>query len=48
MLRALFRAQIRPDILIGTSIGAINAAMVAVDPNASVIDDLVRLWASPR
>jgi NTE family protein len=48
MLRALFRAQIRPDILIGTSIGAINAAMVAVDPNPSVIDDLVQLWASPE
>ena len=48
MLRALFRAQIRPDILVGTSIGAINAAMVAVDPNPTVIDDLVRLWASPE
>lgn len=46
MLRALFRAQILPDVLVATSIGAINAAMVAVDPAPSVIDDLVRLWAS--
>lgn len=48
MLRALFRAGIRPDVLVGTSIGAINAAMVAVDPEPSVIDDLIRLWASPE
>ncbi len=48
MLRALLRAQIRPDLLIGTSIGAINAAMVAVDPTPGVVDDLVRLWASPE
>ncbi len=48
MLRALFRAGIRPDVLVGTSIGAINAAMVAGDPDPSVIDDLVRLWASPE
>jgi NTE family protein len=34
--------------LLGTSIGAINAAMVAVDPTPAVIDDLVRLWATPE
>ncbi len=48
MLRALFRAGITPDILVGTSIGAINAAMVALDPTPAVIDDLIRLWASPE
>lgn len=48
MLRALFRAHLKPDLLVGTSIGAINAAMVAVDPSGSVIDDLVRLWATPE
>ncbi|WP_117213713.1 patatin-like phospholipase family protein [Allorhizocola rhizosphaerae] len=48
MLRALFRADIRPDVLVGTSIGAINAAMVAGNPDPSVIHDLVRLWASPE
>jgi NTE family protein len=48
MLRALFRAHIKPDLVLGTSIGAINAAMVAVDPSASVIDDLVRLWTTPE
>lgn len=48
MLRALLRAGIRPDSLIGTSIGAITAAMVALNPAPPVIDDLVRLWASPE
>jgi NTE family protein len=48
MLRALFRAHIKPDLLLGTSIGAINAAMVAVDASPAVIDDLVRLWATPE
>lgn len=48
MLRALFRAEIRPDVVIGSSIGAINAAMVAREPEPAVIDDLVRLWASPE
>jgi NTE family protein len=48
MLRALFRAGIRPDVVVGSSIGAINAAMVARHPEPTVIDDLVRLWASPE
>lgn len=48
MLRALFRAGVTPEIVVGTSIGAINAAMVAGTPKPEVIDDLVRLWASPE
>ncbi len=32
MLRALFRAGIRPDLVVGTSIGAVNGALVAADP----------------
>jgi NTE family protein len=48
MLRALFRADIRPSVVVGVSIGAINAAMVAHRPGPEVIDDLVRLWASPE
>jgi NTE family protein len=46
MLRALFRAGIRPDLLIGTSVGAVNGALVAADPSEAVTDRLVRLWAS--
>lgn len=48
MLRALFRAGIGPDLVIGTSIGAVNGAMVAADPTEQVTDRLVRLWASPE
>lgn len=48
MLRALFRTGIRPDLLLGTSIGAVNGALVAADPTEEVIDRLVRLWASPE
>lgn len=46
MLRALFRAGIRPDLIVGVSIGAINAALVANDPEPAVTDKLVRLWAT--
>ncbi len=48
MLRALFRADIRPDLVLGTSIGAVNGALVAADPSTAVTDRLVRLWASPE
>jgi NTE family protein len=48
MLRALFRAEIKPDLVIGTSIGAVNGALVAADPVEGVTDRLVRLWASPE
>jgi NTE family protein len=48
MLRALFRAGHRPDVVVGTSIGAVNGALVAADPSEVVTDRLVRLWASPE
>ena len=48
MLRALFRAGFRPDLVVGTSIGAVNGALVAADPTESVTNRLVRLWASPE
>src|ERR1035438_4575588 len=32
MLQALSEAGIRPDLILGTSIGAINGALVAADP----------------
>jgi NTE family protein len=48
MLRALFRAGFRPDVVVGTSIGAVNGALVAADPTEAVTERLVRLWASPE
>jgi NTE family protein len=46
MLRALFERDITPDLVLGTSIGALNGAMVARDPDASVIPKLTALWQS--
>lgn len=46
MLRALFEAGIRPDLILGTSVGALNGALVAADPSEGVIDRLVTLWRS--
>ena len=43
MLRALAEAGIRPDVVIGTSVGAINGALVAADP-ADAADRLGQLW----
>src|SRR3954453_4270842 len=48
MLRAFSRAGHRPDVVVGTSIGAVNGALVAADPAEGVTDRLVRLWASPE
>ncbi|MPZ87615.1 MAG: patatin-like phospholipase family protein [Nitriliruptorales bacterium] len=44
MLRALIEAGIRPDLVVGTSIGAMNAAMLAADPSTAGIGRLLRLW----
>ncbi|WP_344093224.1 patatin-like phospholipase family protein [Microbacterium deminutum] len=46
MIKALFEAGIRPDVITGTSIGAINGALVAHDPSAGVVDTLLHAWTS--
>ncbi|HEX4830988.1 MAG TPA: patatin-like phospholipase family protein [Trebonia sp.] len=43
MLRALKEAGIRPDLVVGTSIGAVNGAFIAADPE-SAADRLADLW----
>jgi NTE family protein len=43
MLRALSEAGIRPDIVVGTSIGAVNGAFVAADPDRAA-ERLAELW----
>jgi NTE family protein len=46
MLRALFEAGVRPDLVVGTSVGALNGALVAADPTPAAIDRLTGLWTS--
>ncbi len=46
MLRALFEAGVHPDLVLGTSVGALNGALVAAHPGPGVIDRLVALWQS--
>ena len=43
MLRALAEAGVRPDLVVGTSIGAINGAVVAADPGGAAAR-LARMW----
>ena len=44
MLRALVDAQIVPDLILGTSIGAFNGAVFACSPDRTGIAQLERLW----
>jgi NTE family protein len=48
MLRALLRAGIRPDLVVGTSIGAFNGAAVAAQPTEEVTERLTELWSAPE
>jgi NTE family protein len=44
MLQALLAADILPDVVVGTSVGAINGAVVAADPTSAAVTRLVDLW----
>ena len=44
MLRALLERGITPDLVLGTSIGAINGAAVAADPTPHAVERLTELW----
>ena len=46
MLRALIERDIVPDLIVGTSIGALNGAAIAVEPSASTVDRLEEIWSS--
>lgn len=45
-LRALFEHGVRPDLVTGTSVGALNAAFVAIDPSPEGIARLESVWLS--
>lgn len=44
MLQALVEAGITPDLVVGSSVGAINGAAVASDPSAATIERLTAMW----
>src|SRR3954453_14947576 len=44
MPQALFERQIRPDLIVGTSVGAINGAFVAAAPAPSAVERLRGVW----
>lgn len=46
MLWALLERGIEPDLVLGTSVGALNGALVARDPSLEVIGRLTELWAA--
>lgn len=44
MLRALLDRGIVPDLVVGSSVGALNGAMLAADPSPAGMHTLTRLW----
>lgn len=44
MLQALLEAGVRPDLVVGTSVGAINGAAIAADPSMRAVERLTGLW----
>ena len=48
MLAALHEQGIRPDLVLGSSVGAVNAGWVAGDPRLDDLDSLRAIWTSLR
>ncbi len=46
MLRALIERGIRPDLVLGTSVGAINGVAVAADPSPAGVERLTEMWSA--
>jgi NTE family protein len=44
MLRALLEAGIEPDVVLGTSVGAINGAAFAAEPVLACVERLEKVW----
>ena len=44
MLRALFERDIVPDLIVGSSVGALNGAFIAADPSLASVDRMVKVW----
>jgi NTE family protein len=48
MLRALLERDIYPDVVIGTSAGALTGSAIAEDPSLSGVDHLTTVWSALR
>ena len=46
MLRALLERRVVPDLIVGTSIGAINGVAAAADPSEAAAERLADLWSA--
>jgi NTE family protein len=46
MLRALLESGREPDLVVGTSVGALNGAAIAAEPSLAGVDKLAALWAA--
>ncbi|MDQ1586240.1 MAG: hypothetical protein QOH80_1605, partial [Actinomycetota bacterium] len=44
MLQALLEAGVVPDLVVGTSVGAINGAVVAASPSLEAVGRLTQVW----
>jgi NTE family protein len=44
MLDALLGEGIRPDLVVGTSVGAVNGAFLAADPTSAAVSRLAEVW----
>jgi len=48
MLKALAQRSITPDVILGTSVGAINGALFAADPTVAGAERLTELWVGTQ
>jgi NTE family protein len=48
LLHALFERGIVPDVMVGVSVGALNAVAIADDPSRSGVESLEHLWLRMR
>lgn len=48
MLRALLERGVLPDLVVGSSVGALNGVAVAAEPNLGAVDRLTEAWTSLR
>ena len=46
MLKALLERGIKPDLIVGTSVGALNGAIIAADPTLATVERLVDVWST--